>query len=244
MEQGFFDNLNGKQGALFGFTLAIAVTSLIGVLTLLSNSSSSSINAKPLAAAPVPSVAAAPAAPTAPTNIQITLSDDDYVRGNPNAKITLVEFSDLECPFCARFHPTAQQIVDTYPNDVKWIYKHFPLSSIHPKAQKFSEATECAGELGGNDAFWEYTDAIFGNQAVALAQLGEVAAQIGLNQTAFQACLDSGRYASKVQAQTSQAQAAGGTGTPYSVIIAGDQKIPVSGAQPFAQISAIIESLL
>jgi len=259
MSEGFFDNMNGKQGMVFGVAIAIAAVSLIGFFTVLqkddgpSVSGSSSGTGNRVAAnqgAPTPSQPAAAPGP-APTgmpghdpNATVTITNDDHIRGNPDAKISLVEFSDYECPFCARFHPTAQQIVDDYDGQVNWVYKHFPLNSIHPKAQKFAEGSECANELGGNDAFWAYTDAIFANQRVALTGLADIASQIGLDSTAFQTCLDSGRHAGKVNAQLAEAQAAGGRGTPYSIIVSGDTRIPVSGAQPLAQVKAIIDSLL
>ncbi len=80
--------------------------------------------------------------------------DRDHIRGNPDAPVTLVEYSDFECPFCKRFHPTVKRIVDEYGGRVRWVYRHFPLDEIHPvKARREAAAAECAAELGGNDAF-------------------------------------------------------------------------------------------
>ena len=194
------------------------------------------------------------AQPTAPSNsgttgdIQLTLAADDWYRGAKNAKITIVEFSDLECPFCQRFHPTMQQVIAEYGDRVKWVYRHFPLTSLHSKAPKEAEATECAGELGGNDGFWAFVDRLFtvtpANNGLDPAQLPEIAEYVGLNRAKFQTCLDSGKYAGKVQEQANQAVAAGGNGTPYSVIVTSDQKIPVSGAVPFEQLKSILDALL
>jgi protein-disulfide isomerase len=88
------------------------------------------------------------------------VSAADHVRGSRSAQVFLIEYSDFQCSFCARFHPTAKQLVDEYQN-VAWVYRHFPLDAIHPLARPTAEASECVAELGGNDAFWEFTDAIF-----------------------------------------------------------------------------------
>jgi len=90
------------------------------------------------------------------------ISEKDHVRGNRSAKIKLVEYSDFECPFCQRFHLTAKQVLDEYGNDVAWVYRHFPLDQLHPKARPTAEASECVYELGGDEAFWKFTDEVFG----------------------------------------------------------------------------------
>src|SRR3989344_4864332 len=89
------------------------------------------------------------------------ITSEDHIRGNPNAEVTIVEYSDYECPFCKSFHPTMQRIVDEYGDKVAWVYRHFPLDSIHSKARPEAVAAECAAELGGNDAFWKFTDRFF-----------------------------------------------------------------------------------
>jgi protein-disulfide isomerase len=91
---------------------------------------------------------------SASLNNMAPITSADHIRGNPNAPVKIVEYSDMECPFCKRFHPTMQQTVDEYDGKVAWVYRHFPLDSIHSKARSEAIATECAGELGGNDMFW------------------------------------------------------------------------------------------
>lgn len=153
------------------------------------------------------------------------VSADDHILGNPDAPIVAIEFSDLECPFCKNFHVTMQQMLDTYGKDgqVAWVYRHFPLAQLHPKAPKEAEATECAAELGGNTAFWKYLDTIFAitpsNNGLDPARLSETAVTVGLDQSVFDACLASGKYAGEVEKDFNDAVSAGGTGTPYTVLV-------------------------
>lgn len=195
-------------------------------------------------------VAAAPAAPSydtgGPTAIRIReVQKDEHVRGNKKAKVTLVEFSDLDCPFCSRFHPTAQQLIDNNPDDVNWVYRHFPLTSLHPNATKKAHAVECAGEQG---KFWEMTDVLFDNVGGPASddQLAALAGEAGVgNIGQFQECVSSEKYADKIAADAQDAQAAGGRGTPYSILLGPDgETIPVSGAQPIEAIEAALQRLL
>ena len=177
------------------------------------------------------------------------VTDQDWVKGDRNAEISIIEFSDTECPFCKRFHETMDQVVAQYDGKVNWVYRHFPLASLHAKAQKEAEATECAGELGGNEGFWAYTDRLFeitpSNDGLDEDQLPEIAEYAGLNKSSFEECLSSGRHASKVRDDLSDGSDAGARGTPYSVVITKDgQTIPLSGAQPFSSVSALIDQLL
>ncbi|MBS3903249.1 MAG: thioredoxin domain-containing protein [Anaplasmataceae bacterium] len=91
------------------------------------------------------------------------VSDNDHLRGSPNAKLTIIEFSDLECPFCATFHETMERIMSEYETQgtVAWVYRHFPLESIHPDARRLAHEAECVNELAGNDAFWKYLSSVF-----------------------------------------------------------------------------------
>lgn len=204
----------------------------------------------------------APAAPTAPSTLPSAIapsaagdivvqpvSAEDHVFGDPNAAVAVIEFSDLECPFCQRLHPTLKQIVADYDGQVKWVYRHFPLDVLHQKARKEAEATECANELGGNDAFWAYLDRLFeitpSNDGLAASQLPQIAEDVGLNRGKFEECLNSGRYAQHIADDVAQATAAGGAGTPYTVILAPDgTTYPVSGAQPASAFSSLIDLAL
>ncbi len=180
---------------------------------------------------------------------------EDHILGDPDAPVKLVEFSDFECPFCKRFHVTMQRLMDEYGKDgrVAWVYRHFPLDSLHSKARKEAQAAECANELGGNEAFWTYTDKLFAvtpsNNRLDLAVLPRLAEQIGLDRAKFEACLAGdargGKYAAHIEADVQDATASGGTGTPYSLVIAPNGKIfPLNGAQPYAAVKSIIELAL
>ena len=180
---------------------------------------------------------------------------EDHILGSLDAPVKLVEFSDFECPFCKRFHPTMKRLMDEYGKDgkVAWVYRHFPLDSLHSKARKEAQAAECANELGGNEAFWAYTDRLYevapSNDRLDLALLPEFAEEIGLDRAAFEACLEGdargGKYAAHIEADVQDAIASGGTGTPYSLVIAPNGKtFPINGAQPYAAVKAIIDLAL
>lgn len=149
----------------------------------------------------------------------------DNILGDVNASIKIVEFSDTECPFCKRFHTTMHSIMDTYGKDGKiaWVYRHFPLDSLHQKARKEAEAAECANELGGNTAFWNVLDAIYtnttSNDGLDLAKLPEFAKTAGLDVTKFNECLSSGKMAKQVESESQDGLKAGVRGTPHSIIV-------------------------
>lgn len=86
---------------------------------------------------------------------------DDHIIGDINSPVILIEYSDLECPFCQRFHPTMEQVMTEYEGQVAWVYRHFPLDGLHPNARKAAEASECVASIAGNNAFWEYLSALF-----------------------------------------------------------------------------------
>jgi protein-disulfide isomerase len=167
----------------------------------------------------------------------LEVRSDDHVQGNPNAPVTIIEYSDLQCPYCASFDKTMRQVMENYGDDVRWVYRHFPLSSIHPYARAAAEASECAAEQG---KFWEYADNIFDNQS-SLSQnyLSSAAEQVGLNTAQFEDCLSSGKYSSQVSADYQEGLSLGVTGTPTSFI--NGQKVP--GTLTYQQMQSILDSL-
>ena len=194
------------------------------------------------------SPSAAPSGAPSPDNIK-PVTKRDHILGDANAPVKIVEFSDTECPFCKRFHPTLQQIVKEYDGKVAWVYSHFPLDSLHSKARKEAEATECAAELGGNGKFWAYLDRLFAvtpsNDGLDPSQLPAIAAYVGLDQGAFSRCLESGKHVQRVADDLVDAGNSGGQGTPYSVVIAKNgKKFIVSGAYPYEAVKSTIEEAL
>lgn len=211
-----------------------------------------------LIAAPVPSGANQPAAvvsPIAPPPVQEAkdvpkVTKDDHVRGDRNAQIALIEYSDLECPFCKSVHPTITQVLDIYKSQVMWVYRHYPLS-FHANAQKEAEAAECAGELGGSDAFWKYVDTIYerttsNGTGFALDKLVPLAVEIGLNEEKFKSCLDSGKYEKRVKDDMNGGSLAGVTGTPGNILLdtrTGKTRL-IPGAVPMASFKSAIDEML
>jgi protein-disulfide isomerase len=209
-------NQNMKQKGNISIPMAIIVAGLIIAGALIFVKSDNNLN-------PPSDRGASQKATTAAINAR-AVSADDHILGSPDANVIIIEYSDTECPFCKRFHTTMHQIIDKYGKDgsVAWVYRHFPLVQLHPKAPKESEALECAGDLGGNSKFWDYADKLYeitpSNNGLDLALLPQIAEDVGLNRDAFVTCLDSGKHAQKVKDDLEDATEAGGRGTPYSVI--------------------------
>ncbi len=179
------------------------------------------------------------------------VSADEHVLGNPDAPVVIVEYSDLECPFCKTFHQTMLRIMDEYGKDgrVAWVYRHFPIDSIHPKARKEAEATECVTGLGGQEKFWQYINRVFevtpSNNRLEPEMLSTLAVEVGIEKAAFEACLSSGKYASKVNDDFEDGRKAGITGTPSSlVLVRGGETTPIEGALPYEQVKEFIEAQL
>ncbi len=186
-------------------------------------------------------------APT-PENVK-PVSETDHILGNPNAPIKIIEFSDLECPFCKDFHATMQQVMKTFGDQVAWVFREFPLPSLHPKAPNEAQAAECAAKLGGNDKFWAFIDNVFeitpSNNGLDPAELPKIASDIGLDVTQFNACLSSTYGQDKIQSDSSDAENSGAQGTPYSIVVNGfGKKFVVNGGLSLMQVSDIINQAL
>ncbi len=159
-------------------------------------------------------------------------------KGAADAKVTLVEFSDFECPFCQRIVPTLDRVVTEYGDRVRLVFRQYPLDAIHAHARKAAEASLCADEQG---KFWAFHDLMFAEQkALADSDLKDKAQRLGLDGEAFAACLDSGRHAGRVEEDVSAGALAGVTGTPALYV----NGRPMSGAVPFEDIAEIIEDEL
>lgn len=205
------------------------------------NSGTASASVAPSTAAVVP-----PAQPSI-GNFRPIDPTKDHIRGSADAAVTLLQYSDLECPFCKTFHVTLQQIMKQYGKDVRWVFRHAPLAQLHSKAPAEANAVECAGEQG---KFWELVDKIEevtpANNGLDPADLPKLAQQVGVaNIAQFQKCVDDNKYAQLVKDDLADAQTAGLRGTPYTVVIGPKgQKTSINGALPFDSVKATVESLI
>ncbi len=252
-KSGFLSTMSPIQVFIFGVVEAILVLCTLGFFIMIgvyfqSNDSDSGSNS-PIVLnnnAQNPSAADNNAAPT---KITVAAVDPkvDHIRGNANAKVTLIEYSDLECPFCKTFHPTMQQIMAKYGTQVRWVFRHFPLDSIHSQARPEAIASECAAEQG---KFWEFIDKVYavtpGNDGLDLSQLGNYAKEAGVkNISKFQSCVDSKKYADRVQRDSTSGAEGGVRGTPNTIIVGpnGETTI-VNGAEPFSSVEAKLQQYL
>ncbi len=237
-QKGFFDG-NPKTMFLFGLVTGVALTLIINSTGLASAKFASNTgrnNDTPTQ----PVVPSTGTPPTAPSGQLASATDDDHVRGGDidKAKVVIIEYSDFQCPFCSRHHPTMQQVMTEYGDDVAWVYRHFPLTSIHPEAMPSALASECASEQG---KFWEYADALFANQSsLATAYYSTLAGDLGLNQNKFDECFTSKKYQSEVDAEIASGSAAGVTGTPATFV----NGQLISGAVPYATMKTVIDAEL
>ncbi len=246
---------------LKGLIAAVAIAAFVGGYTLgtFDNSDSgisgedlkailSEIEIKTIAPQPVQQ----PGQPSAPQIIQVSLDDDPF-KGNADAPVTIVEFSDFQCPFCLRFYEqTLPSIIENYVDTgkVKFVYRDLPLDSLHPNARPVHIASDCADEQG---KFWGYHDMLFDNQsewgrlpaADLQSTLTQYASELGLESASFEACLESDSIADEVNKDTLDAARYGATGTPAFFI--GNEKdgfVKLTGAQPYPAFQAAIDAQL
>jgi predicted DsbA family dithiol-disulfide isomerase len=159
------------------------------------------------------------------------------VRGNPKAPVTIIEFSDFQCPFCVRARPTVNRVREAYGDRVRFAFRHFPLD-FHAQAEKAGEAAACAGDQG---KFWEMHDLLWANTSkLQVADLKAHASTLGLDTGAFGQCLDSGRHGGLVSSDLEAGQGYGVSGTPAFFV----NGRPLVGAQPFEAFAQIIEDEL
>ncbi len=178
-----------------------------------------------------------------PARSNVQVGDAPFI-GSSDAKVTIIEFSDYECPFCSRFYEQTElllrrEYIDT--GKVRLAYKDYPLSSLHPTAQKAAEAARCAGEQG---KYWEMHDLLFVKQSewapLGVTKLKDYAPTLGLDLQTFSSCIDSGKYTSAVQKDFSEGSSLGVSGTPTFFV----NGIGLVGAQPYAVFQQVIEQEL
>jgi protein-disulfide isomerase len=194
----------------------------------------------------VPSVAGEQQVPSLDSASIRPPSAADHIMGSPGAPIVLIEYSDFQCPYCQIIHSTLKRIVSESNGQVAWVYREFPLTSIHPEANPAANAAECIAKQLGNDGFWKYADAVFENQgALSASYSASLAKQFGADMTAYNQCIAASEFQQVIDKDTAEAQGAGGTGTPFTVVLntKTGKAAPISGALPYAQIMAVIKSL-
>ncbi|MDQ5952145.1 MAG: hypothetical protein QG626_272 [Patescibacteria group bacterium] len=240
--RGFFDG-NPKMLFVFGLVSGIALTLVLNNFAGIAIAApSTGNNGAAKVAVTNPS---ADTGTTQPAGQLAAATKDDHVRGDlKKAKVVVIEYSDFQCPFCSRHHPTLQQLEDEYGDQIAWVYRHFPLS-FHPNAEPTALASECADEQG---KFWEFADAMFvgqtanleGDTATANAFVQKTAKDLGLNMTKFNDCVSSAKYQSVVDADQASGSTAGVSGTPATFI----NGQLVSGAVPYATLKGIVDAEL
>jgi protein-disulfide isomerase len=171
-----------------------------------------------------------------PYRVPVELADAP-IRGNPDAPVTVIEFSDFQCPYCARSRPTVNHVREVYADKVRWAFRHFPLG-FHTQAPKAGEAAVCAGDQG---KFWAMHDHLFANPGkLSVPDLKASAADLGLDTAAFDQCLDSGRHADRIASDSEAGARYGVSGTPAFFI----NGRPLIGAQPFEAFAQVIDDEL
>lgn len=249
-KQNLFDMIPSKTAFWLGVGTAILGVGTLGFILLatcmfrgscsISDLSLGANNGKAIAVndAPTADNAAAPA----PTGTVPTVSNDDHIKGNKNAPVTLIEYSDFQCPYCGSFEPTLDTVMAKYKDQVRLVYRHFPLS-FHPNAEPAALAAECASEQG---KFWEFHGAMFKNQdSLGSDYYKKLAADNKLNLAKFNDCVSTKKYLKKVQDQAAAGGAAGINGTPGTFVIGKDgSATPITGAVPEATLSAAIDKAL
>ena len=242
-------NNSQNNGMWFGVSMAlVGIIVGYGFATLNTGGSPGSFGGSPVAQVPTPS-APTPSVPTpaAPAvngdNTPPVDAATDHIRGELDATISIIEYSDFECPFCQRHHPTMVQVLDEQPDDVNWVYRHYPLA-FHPKAMPAAVASECVASLGGNGAFWNFTDKLFSTTTAAW-DYEAFASEAGIDPVAMADCLANNTFEAEIQAEMTAGSTAGVTGTPGNIVINNKtgKAVLVSGAQPASAFTQAIESV-
>lgn len=246
---GMFDQLPPKFAFWSGVVTASAVWAIVALVLLLvltfGGDGSSTSNSKKADSGSDTAVAAD--TNTGTTEKADSIDMDSLRNTQGEGELTIVEYSDYDCPFCQRFHPTLQNVVAQFDGQVAWSYKHFPLTSLHPNAEDVAVGSECAA---AQDKFWEFTDTYLdsgsGITETGDAKVTAVAEEIGLDMGSFETCQEDSDVLAQVRRDASEAQSLGGRGTPFSVIVDEDGNVvgTIPGALQEAAVVETIEGLL
>lgn len=226
----------GLMGLILGFSVASFTGSSFGIRMAPGSSQAPAI----------PDVPPPPAKETPPTPVPDITAEDHY-RGSSDAKVTVIEYLDYECPFCHRNAATVKTVMETYGDKVAHVIRHFPLD-FHPNAMPYANAAECIASLGGETAFWKFSDEVFAaaDQGIDAAKLPGLAKLVGVNATKFDECYKANTFKAKIDAQQQAAIPAGINGTPGVVVVNNVTKAQtrLPGAVPFSDYQAAIDAYL
>lgn len=185
---------------------------------------------------------------------KLELRSDDHINGNiSKAKVIMFEYSDSDCPFCERFHPTLKQIKSEYGDSVAWVYRHYPIQGLHPYAPFEALALECVADSAGNDAFWQYLDKIYSVNLSASKEaepdqgiFTKLATEVGVNANEFKKCYDERKFQDRISSDASEGVSLGAKGTPFTIIMnkKTGEKIDIPGAYPIEEVRKAIDSLM
>ena len=188
--------------------------------------------------------------PADTTNKVAPVTEKDHYKGNLNAPVKIVEYSDFECPFCKQFHQTLDTVFEKNKDNVVWVFRQFPLEQLHKKATPVAMASECVAELGGNEAFWKFTNGYFeatlSNDRTDIdTVIPKLVASVGVDKAKFTECYESGRHQEVIDGHIANAIETGGRGTPWTIIIAPNGKTyAVNGSQSAATVQKTIDMAL
>lgn len=179
------------------------------------------------------------------------VNPEDRIIGNPEAKVRLVEYADIDSEYSKQFQATMQQLMSEYAagGEVAWVYRHFPLLDQHAASASHAEAAECAGFLGDTDAFWRFIDALQaaapGESQFPVEGYAAIATQLGLPAAEFETCLTNGRFTKKVYDDSTNALLAGAEGTPYTIVmVEGQEPVGIQGALPYEDMKRVINEAI
>ena len=171
-------------------------------------------------------------------------SASDHIIGDPNAPVVLIEYLDFQCYYCMQVHPTLKRIVDESKGQIAWVMRNLPLDSLHPEARPAALAAECIAEQKGNDGWWAFADDMFSSQDnMGTPRYLALAQKAGVNMAQYLSCTSTKKYNDKLDAQSGEAYAAGGQGTPFTIVYGNGASVPVSEALPYAQFSSVIKAV-
>ncbi|PKL72601.1 hypothetical protein CVV26_01155 [Candidatus Kuenenbacteria bacterium HGW-Kuenenbacteria-1] len=241
-EKALFESASPKLTFILGLAIGIAICSLVGFVFLFSNGIQKSEKNVAENKEFVPNIQPPTTPPPSDKSEEIKtatfeINKDNHIMGDFNAPVTLVVFTDFQCPYCSRFKATIDETLKNYKDKVRVIFKHYPLE-FHQNAQKAAEASECASEQG---KFWEMHDKLFTNQEqLGIDNFKKWGAELKLDGKKFDDCVNSGKYTEKVKKDLAEGLSKGVEGTPATFV---NGKL-VSGALPFENFKAIIDSEL